>query len=229
MSISESKDLQFKRLVSEAAACKRCPAMCERTAVLSELNGQIQSSVMFIGEAPGRKGADQTRVPFSGDQSGQNFERFLASIGLSRESIFITSAAMCNPRRESGANRKPSRLELVNCSYFLRQLIENVDPQVVVTLGTVALDALKLIEPHNLRLRESAATVQCWNGRVLVPIYHPSPQVLASHRREQEQLSDYQVVAHAIKSVTDVDRFHNRVARVPSIERSATPTSASSL
>ena len=37
---------------------------------------------MFIGEAPGRKGADQTRVPFSGDQSGKNFDRFLASIRL---------------------------------------------------------------------------------------------------------------------------------------------------
>jgi len=31
-----------------------------------------------------------------------------------------------------------------------------------------------------------------------VPIYHPSPQVLASHRREAEQLRDYQVVAQAI-------------------------------
>jgi hypothetical protein len=34
---------------------------------------------------------------------------------------------------------------------------------------------------------------------VLVPIYHPSPQVLASHRREAEQLQDYQVVTQALK------------------------------
>jgi hypothetical protein len=32
----------------------------------------------------------------------------------------------------------------------------------------------------------------------LVPIYHPSPQVLASHRREASQLQDYKVVAQAI-------------------------------
>jgi DNA polymerase len=154
---------------------------------------------MFIGEAPGRKGADQTRVPFSGDQSGKNFDRFLASIGLNREDIFITSAAMCNPRSESGANRKPSRSEMANCSYFLRQILEIVDPEVVVTLGSVALDALKAIEPHQLSLKESAAKIHGWNGRVLVPIYHPSPQVLASHRREQEQLQDYKVVARAIE------------------------------
>src|SRR4029079_19469891 len=110
--------LQFDQLVTDALNCTRCPAMCERTAVLSELNGSIDARIMFIGEAPGRKGADQTRVPFSGDQSGKNFDRFLQSIALNREQIFITSAALCNPRTTSGANRKPSRSELSNCSPF---------------------------------------------------------------------------------------------------------------
>jgi DNA polymerase len=152
---------------------------------------------MFIGEAPGRKGTDQTRVPFSGDQSGKNFERFLASIGLDREQIFITSAALCNPRTASGANRKPTRAELANCSQFLRRILELVDPSLVVTLGSVALESLRSIESHNLSLRD-AARIHRWQGRVLVPIYHPSPQVLASHRREADQLRDYQVVKQAI-------------------------------
>jgi len=60
----------FRDLSAEAAACRLCPAMCERAAVLSELNGALEARVMFIGEAPGRKGADRMRVPFSGDQSG---------------------------------------------------------------------------------------------------------------------------------------------------------------
>lgn len=195
----EAKQAKFAALAAEAATCTRCPAMCERTAVLSDLNGSIAARIMFIGEAPGRKGADRTRVPFSGDQSGKNFDRFLASIGLRREHIFITSAAMCNPRTESGANRKPSKAEIANCSYFLRQVMQIVDPALIVTLGSVALDALKAIEPHKLSLRESAARIHRWNGRVLVPIYHPSPQVLASHRREAEQLRDYNVIARAIK------------------------------
>jgi uracil-DNA glycosylase family 4 len=197
--------MQFIDLAAEAYRCVRCPAMCERTAVLSELNGSLSARIMFIGEAPGRKGADQTRVPFSGDQSGKNFDRFLASIGLSRQHIFITSAALCNPRSESGANRKPGRSELANCSYYLRQTFEIVDPEVVVTLGSVALDALKAIESHDLSLKESAAKIHRWNGRVLVPLYHPSPQVLASHRREKEQLSDYQVVARAVKFLSRLD------------------------
>jgi len=155
---------------------------------------------MFIGEAPGRKGADRTRIPFSGDQSGANFDRFLNSIDLKREDIFITSAALCNPRAESGANRRPSQKELANCSSFLRRTIDLVNPDVIVTLGSVALEALKRIQYHELNLKQSAAQVHSWNDRVLVPIYHPSPQVLASHRREAEQLQDYQVVAKAVRT-----------------------------
>ena len=133
-------------------------------------------------------------MPFSGDQSGANFDRFLNSINLTRNEIFITSAALCNPRSESGANRKPSQKELTNCSAFLRRTIELVDPRVIVTLGSVALEALKRIQYHELSLKTAAAQIHSWNDRVLVPIYHPSPQVLASHRREAEQLADYQIV-----------------------------------
>ena len=201
MQTIEVRSSRFAELVKEAAACNLCPALCETTAVLSQLNGSLLARVMFIGEAPGRKGADRTRVPFSGDQSGKNFDRFISSIGLTRDQIFITSAALCNPRNESGANRKPSQSEIANCHTFLKRTIEIVDPYVIVTLGSVALDALKRIHGHDLSLRASAAKIHQWDGRLLVPIYHPSPQVLASHRREVEQLSDYEVVAAAIRQV----------------------------
>lgn len=196
--MKHSRKKLFRELIAEAASCTLCPAMCGRSAVLSELNGSPDARVMFIGEAPGRKGADRTRIPFSGDQSGANFDRYLNSINLTRDQIFITSAALCNPRSDSGANRRPSQKELANCSTFLRRTIAVIDPRVIVTLGSVALEALKRIQYHELNLKESAAKVQSWNGRVLVPIYHPSPQVLASHRREAEQLQDYQVVAEAL-------------------------------
>jgi len=195
------KQQLFNELVNEAAGCTLCPAMCGRSAVLSELNGSTDARIMFIGEAPGRKGADRTRVPFSGDQSGANFDRFLSSINLTRKEIFITSAALCNPRSESGANRKPAQKELSNCSRFLRRTIELVDPRVIVTLGSVALEALKRIQYHELNLKTAASQIHSWNDRVLVPIYHPSPQVLASHRREAEQLRDYQVVAKALTRI----------------------------
>src|SRR5947208_9262460 len=155
----KDKNEQFIALAAEAAACNRCSAMCGRTAVLSALNGSVAARVMFIGEAPGRKGADRTRIPFSGDQSGRNFDRFLASIGLERSQIFITSAALCNPRTTTGANRRPTTSEVRNCSNFLKRTIELIDPRVIVTLGGVALDALKLVHYHELNLSEAAGKV----------------------------------------------------------------------
>ena len=196
------KDKEFARLIAEAAACVRCPAMCQRTAVLSELNGRVDAPVMFIGEAPGRKGADRTRVPFSGDQSGKNFDRFLASAGITRAEIFITSAALCNPRTPTGANRRPSSAELRNCSDFLKRTIELIDPRVIVTLGGVALEALKSIENHLFKLRDDVAKVREWNGRILIPLYHPSPQVLITSRNEKTQLRDYRVLAQLVKTVS---------------------------
>ena len=195
----EKRRAEFGLLAAEAAACRVCPAMCERTAVLSELNGPTQARVMFIGEAPGRQGGDRTRKPFTGDQSGRNFDRYLTSIKLPRERIFITNAVLCNPRKASGANRKPTAIEIANCSNFLRRTIELLDPRVLVTLGAVSLDALRRIEYHALSLKEHAGTVHAWNGRLLVPVYHPSPQVLASHRREAAQLEDYKAIACALK------------------------------
>jgi DNA polymerase len=196
------RDFEFRELVAEAAACVKCPAMCGRAAVLSELNGNINARVMFIGEAPGRKGADQTRVPFSGDQSGKNFDRFLAAANLKRSDIFITSAALCNPRTSTGANRRPTSIELRNCSAYLRRTIELINPSVIVTLGGVALDALKLIETHQFTLRADAAKLRKWQGRTLIPLYHPSPQVLITSRDERAQLRDYKVVARRLKTVS---------------------------
>ncbi|MDT5159198.1 MAG: hypothetical protein QOC61_1232 [Acidobacteriota bacterium] len=189
---------EFAALVFEASNCRRCAAMCGRSAVLSERNGSVCARVLFVGEAPGRQGGDRTRVPFSGDQSGRNFTRYLASINLAREDLFITNAALCNPRSETGANRKPTRTEVANCSEFLRRQIEVVAPSVVVTLGAVSLAALRAVEYHRLSLRENVGQIHAWHGRLLVPLYHPSPQVLASHRREAAQLEDYKSVARAL-------------------------------
>ena len=93
-------------------------------------------------------------------------------------------------------------MEIKNCSQFLRRTIELIDPALVVTLGTVALEALKLIEDHAFTLRDHATMIQSWNGRALIPLYHPSPQVLITIRDQKAQIRDYQVVARAVESMS---------------------------
>lgn len=197
--MKEDKQKEFQKLAEKARNCQICEAMCDKTAVLSELNGSLFPKVLFIAEAPGRQGADRTRKPFSGDKSGATFQKLLDSINLTREEIFITNTVLCSPRSETGANRKPSKKEIKNCSDFLEKTLNLINPKIIVTLGSVALEALKTIEYHQFTLKNNAAEIFDWNGRVLVPLYHPSPQVIASHRREHEQLADFQILAKAIE------------------------------
>jgi uracil-DNA glycosylase family 4 len=185
-------------LFTEAQACRVCEKLADKTAVLSELNGNIEPKVFFIGEAPGRVGADRTRRPFYGDKSGNNLQILLDSIGLSRDDIFITSAVMCSPRSATDANRRPTRTEIVNCSSYLKRTLDLIDPPLIATLGSVALEALKTITYHEFKLNTHAGTRLEWNGRTLVPLYHPSPQVIASTRRMHQQLEDFQVLQSAI-------------------------------
>jgi DNA polymerase len=166
----------FDELIAEVQACRRCPSMEGRRRVLSHANGPARVRVMFIAEAPGRRGGEVTGVPLSRDASGQRFSRLLSVAGLSREEVFITNAVLCNPRTVSGVNRPPARNELRNCSGWLRAQIALVDAAVIVTLGAVALAALDRIEPHGLTLRSDAGRSVPWNGRLLVPLYHPSPR-----------------------------------------------------
>lgn len=190
---------EFLKLAEKARSCRVCEAMCDKTAVLSELNGNLRPRVFFIAEAPGRQGADRTRKPFSGDKSGVNFQALLDSIQLKREEIFITNTVLCSPRAASGANRKPSKKEIKNCGAFLERTIDLINPKIIATLGSVALEALKTIEYHQIILKSDAGGIFRWNERILVPLYHPSPQVVASHRRMNEQLADFRSVGEAIE------------------------------
>ena len=193
-----SLNQQFADLCTAARTCVICPDLADKTAVLSDLNGTLTPKVLFVGEAPGRAGADRTRRPFYGDKSGENFQKLLDSIGLDRRDIFITSAVMCSPRSATDANRKPSRSEIKNCSSYLQRVLNLIDPQLIATLGSVALEALKLIQYHELSLREHAGMIQSWNSRTLVPLYHPSPQVIASQRGLETQLRHFQTLRKVI-------------------------------
>lgn len=193
-----SKSEQFEELCRTAQSCRVCPELADKVPVLSSLNGVLKPKVLFIAEAPGRQGADRTRRPFDGDKSGLNFQTLLDSIGLERSQIFITNSVLCSPRNSTGANRRPKASEVRNCSNFLQQTIRLIDPKIVATLGAVALEAIKIIEPHPFSLKIDAGTINDWHERKLIPLYHPSPQVVAAQRGLRLQLDHFQILASFI-------------------------------
>lgn len=190
----------FFTLCDQVKNCTVCPRMANSTRILGPSSGSLEAKIMFIGEAPGRLGADGSGIPFHGDKSGHNFEELLKHVGISRYEIFITNAVLCNPKDDKGNNSTPNKTEVANCSHFLKEQIELINPRIIVTLGATALEALSYISSHSLSLRVHVRTMNKWNDRILIPLYHPGQRAMM-HRSYHNQLSDYQFVAEQLKKL----------------------------
>jgi uracil-DNA glycosylase len=192
-----SRETAFIRLVKRVTQCRACPRMEGRTRVLSKANGNLQAQVLFVAEAPGRFGGDKCGIPLSEDQTGRNFNLLLSKSGIPREAIFITNAVLCNPRDAQGRNAPPARSEISNCVGHLKETIDILQPRFVVTLGTVALQTLKTIEPHSAQLSQDVGRCIAWYDRWLVPLYHPGPRAQL-HRSLEKQIEDFQNLAQIL-------------------------------
>jgi uracil-DNA glycosylase len=75
-----------------------------------------------------------------------------------------------------------------------------IQPKMVVTLGRVALEALRHIADHKLNLVSDAGVPVRWEGRWLVPLYHPGSRARV-HRPLERQLEDFVVVKGLLDSL----------------------------
>jgi uracil-DNA glycosylase family 4 len=99
-------------------------------------DGNPQSRLMFVGEAPGRD-EDIAGLPFVG-VSGKLLDRMLAAIGLDRSSVYIANIV---PWRPPG-NRTPTPQESAMCLPFTLRQIELVNPDILVCLGQPSTQTL---------------------------------------------------------------------------------------
>ena len=128
------------------ATCTRCPRLQKQFKQLRLTHpdywnqpvlpsGCESSTLLIVGLAPGKHGANKTGVPFTGDSSGELLFKVLSRLGIERQ-VRITNAVKCLP-----VQNKPSRIELLNCQRFLAtELAEHVRKKefVVLALGRVA-------------------------------------------------------------------------------------------
>jgi DNA polymerase len=136
---------QLEELHEKIRKCTLCPLHETRThAVPGE--GPVSSRVMFVGEAPGAR-EDESGRPFVG-RSGELLISMIKEIGLSRDTVFITSILKSRPPK----NRTPTQFEVKACRPYLEQQIAITNPQVIVLLGGVAISSLvgpwKVSEAH---------------------------------------------------------------------------------
>ena len=195
-----SRTSRFKKLSTEAAQCRVCPKLADQPAVLSSGNGSLTAQVVFVAEAPGRFGAGRTGIPFSGDQSGKNFETLLNHIGWTRDEIFITNAALCNPL-SNGNNRRPTAGEIKNCSHFLESVLTIIRPKMVVTIGAVGLESVNHLLGTKHQLAKTIARPIPTEKFILLPLYHPSPRVIHTRRSLTQQKRDFKKIVSTLSTL----------------------------
>lgn len=123
-----AREQKMSEFAEKIKACRLCP-LCEgrKNAVPGE--GSVEAEIVFIGEAPGRN-EDIQGKPFVG-AAGKLLDALLASIGLSRQAVYITNVVKCRPPK----NRDPRRGEIRACWPYLEQQIRLIGPLMLVTLG----------------------------------------------------------------------------------------------
>ena len=99
-------------------------------------DGNINSSIMLIGEAPGIE-EDKSGMPFKGE-IGELLNKMLLAINIKRKNIYCSYAINFRPPED----RKPTSVEVKRYSVFLKEHISIINPKIVILMGSSAMEAV---------------------------------------------------------------------------------------
>ena len=146
--------------------------------------GNPKARLMFVGEAPGED-EDLKGEPFVG-KAGQLLTKMIEAMGLRREDVYICNTVKCRPPN----NRNPEPDELAACEPFLKGQLASVKPEVIVTLGKFAAQALLREQTPITRLRGQWRE---YEGIPVMPTFHPA-YLLRSPQEKTKAWEDLQSV-----------------------------------
>ena len=99
-------------------------------------DGNINSSIMLIGEAPGLE-EDSVGLTFVGEV-GALLKKMLIAINIKKENIYSTYAVNFRPPKD----RKPTSTEIKRYSQFLQEHISIIKPKIIILMGSTAMESL---------------------------------------------------------------------------------------
>ncbi|MGC3961105.1 MAG: uracil-DNA glycosylase [Verrucomicrobiota bacterium] len=188
-SVTPAKAAAFAVLRERVMACVKCPNLvAARKSVVFGV-GNIDASLMFVGEAPGAD-EDEQGEPFVG-KAGQLLTKIIETMALQRGDVYIANILKCRPDTpgQSAGNRKPTADEMATCIPYLHEQIDLIKPKVLVALGATAVEGLLGKTVGITRLR---GNWQTYRGIPLMPTYHPAyllrNQAMSEKRRVWEDM-----------------------------------------
>jgi len=173
--VTSRRERELAALHRRMRACRRCLAAGYSIVPPAVYSGTIGARILVVGQAPGSKEVAAER-PFHAGSGARLFE-WLGRAGFEEDDFrreqYITSVTKCFPGKAAsgGGDRVPSRAERELCRPFLDEQIRLIDPEVIVLVGRVAVDA---VLPEAGRFEDLIGKAKRVDGRWLVPLPHPS-------------------------------------------------------
>ena len=99
-------------------------------------DGNIDASIMLIGEAPGIE-EDKSGKTFGGE-TGELLDKMLLAIEIKRQNIYCSYTINFRPPED----RKPTSHEIKRYSVFLKEHIAIINPKIVILMGSSAMEAV---------------------------------------------------------------------------------------
>ena len=99
-------------------------------------DGDINSPIMLIGEAPGVE-EDKIGITFKGE-IGELLNKMLIAIKIKRQNIYCSYAVNFRPPED----RKPTSQEIKRYSVFLKEHISIINPKIIILMGSSAMEAV---------------------------------------------------------------------------------------
>jgi uracil-DNA glycosylase len=189
----------FIKLKNIYNSCQRCPELLSNRTQVVFGDGNSQSKIILIGEAPGAK-EDGQGIPFCG-ASGKVLDELLKSVQLTREDIFITNTVLCRPPK----NRDPKKEELNNCQPRLQELISIMKPKVIVPIGNFATK--QILGQTGITKIRGKIFIKTINGIEvkIVPVVHPATFLYAGRNLEKfkKMSEDFKIIAQVIERTNE--------------------------
>src|SRR6266571_2364536 len=167
----QAKQAAMAELRARAMVCEKCPHLAGSRKNVVFGVGDIDSPLMFVGEAPGVD-EDEQGEPFVG-KAGQLLTKIIQTMGFSRDTVYIANILKCRPDTpgQSVGNRKPTSEEMKTCLPYLLAQIDLIQPRVIVALGATAVEGLLGKTAGITRLR---GQWQEFHAVPVMPTYHPA-------------------------------------------------------
>lgn len=160
-------------------------------------DGNPESRLMFIGEAPGAE-EDRQGLPFVGP-AGRLLDLMLGAIGLDRTQAYITNIL---PWRPPG-NRNPTDAEIAACLPFLERHIALAAPSILIFVGGTAAKTLLRRQEGIMRLRGRWLTYEPAVGPPVTAraLLHPA-YLLRQPAQKRETWRDLLDIKHRLNETT---------------------------